>query len=282
MIMKTNRIMECLKAVLKAFLYFAVYYLMQIVVMFGFSAGISVHLAMNAVDAMDAVLMTETVYAQILENAMLITLTAGVLTLLTYWILFLIRRKKFAKEVGVCRIPTAAVLPIVLLAAGFNVITSAFISILPWPESWMESYMTSSAVIDHSFFAWITAVFMAPVLEEVVFRGLIYSRLKKGMPALAAAVITSLAFGMAHGTMIWAIYTFIFSMVLIWVFEMFQSLTACILLHMAYNISGMALSLIPENAGVFVWILFAAAMGLTVWAYGRIKKCRIIENINKE
>ena len=169
-------------------------------------------------------------------------------------------------------IPTKGILPIVLLAIAFNVITSVLIGIVPWPQSWMASYMMNSYVIDNSLAAWLTAVLMAPVLEEVVFRGLMYTRLKKGMSIVAAAILTSLAFGIMHGTIIWAIYTFIFSLVLIWVFEKFHSLTANILLHMAYNLSGMALSLIPEDAGAVVWVLFVASIVFAVVAYRMIQK----------
>ena len=80
------------------------------------------------------------------------------------------------------------------------------------------------------------------------------------MPILAAAILTSVVFGMMHGTVIWFLYTFLFGMILIWVFERFHSLTASILLHVAYNLSGMALALIPENAGIFVLVLFVMSV----------------------
>lgn len=227
---------------------------------------------MAAGEELDASVMMEQVTAEIMNQAMLMTLIAGVLALFIFWIVFLIRKKKFTKEVCIHPIPVQAVLPIALMAACFNIITSVIISIIPWPQSWMNSYATNSAAIDGSLMAWLTAVLMAPVLEEIVFRGLMYTRLKKGLGMIAAAIMTSLIFGIAHGTIIWAIYTFIFSMVLIWIFEKFQSLTACILLHMAYNLSGMALSLIPEEAGILVWILFIAGIAGIGFAYKRIGK----------
>ena len=159
-----------------------------------------------------------------------------------------------------------------LLACCFNIITSVLISIIPWPRSWITSYATNSSVIDSSLMAWLTAVLMAPVLEEIVFRGFVYTRLKKGLGKLAAVVITSLLFGIAHGTVIWFIYTFIFSIVLIWIFEKFQSLTASILLHLAYNLSGMALSLIPEEAGMSVLVLFATAVVGVRFVYRKINE----------
>ena len=266
---------EIFKAVGKAVLYFGVYLLVQVIVSMIFSISISTKLTMEMMatsEELDVMALTEQVTAAVMDQAMLMTFISGITVLLIYWVIFLIRKKKLTAEVMIRPIPTKGILPIVLLAIAFNVITSVLIGIVPWPQSWMDSYIMNSSVIDNSLIAWLTAVLMAPVLEEVVFRGLMYTRLKKGMTIVTATVLTSLAFGIMHGTIIWAIYTFIFSIVLIWVFEKFRSLTANIILHMAYNLSGMAMSLIPEDAGAIVWILFAASIVFAVVAYHMIQK----------
>ena len=66
---------------------------------------------------------------------------------------------------------------------------------------------------------WISVVIMAPLVEELTFRGFMYTRLKQGMPKWIAIIVTSLIFGCVHGTIIWAMYTFVFSLALIFVFE---------------------------------------------------------------
>ena len=263
------------KALGKAAAYFGMYFLVQIIVSMVYSIALSTKLTMEMMatgEELDMALLETQLMDAIMSEAMAMTLISGVIVLLLFWLVFLIRKKKFFKEVCIRPIPVKGILPVALLAACFNLITSVVISYIPWPESWMESYMANSSVIDNSIMAWITAVIMAPVLEEIVFRGLMYTRLKKGLPVIAAAIITSLTFGVVHGTIIWAIYTFIFSLVLIWVFERFQSLAACILLHMAYNLSGMALSLIPEDAGVVVIILLVVSIVVAVLMYKQIVK----------
>lgn len=261
------------KAVGKAVVYFAVYLLTQVLVSVVYSSVLTTQMTMELMAAgeeLDVMAMTAEVTELLMGRLMEMTFVAGLVTLLIFWLVFLIRKKKFTKEVCLRKFPAKGILPIAILAACFNVITSVIVTYFPWPQSWMDSYIANSSSIDGSLMAWVTAVLMAPVLEEIVFRGLMYSRLKKGLPVMAAAIVTSLAFGIAHGTMIWAIYTFIFSMVLIWVFEKFQSLAACIVLHMAYNLSGMALSLIPEDAAVVVWILFAVSIVGAFFAYKMI------------
>ena len=263
------------KAVLKAVVYFGVYLLTQVLVSFVYSTVLTTQMTMELMAAgeeLDVMAMAMEVTEVLMGRLMEMTFVAGLVTLLIFWLVFLIRKKKFTKEVGLRRFPVKGILPIAILAACFNVITSVIVSYFPWPQSWMDSYMANSSAIDGSLMAWLTAVLMAPVLEEIVFRGLMYTRLKKGLPVIAAAIVTSLAFGIAHGTIIWAIYTFIFSMVLIWVFEKFQSLGACIVLHMAYNLSGMALGLIPEEAAIVIWILFVVGIVAAFFAYKMIVK----------
>ena len=266
------------KAVGKAVAYFSVYLLVQVLVSAVFSAAISAKMTMEMMasgEELDVMAMTEALMTEVMAKAMEMTFVAGLVTLLIFWIVFLIRKKKFTREVGIRKIPVNGILPIAIMAAAFNVITTVIISFVPWPQEWMDSYIQNSSAIDGSLMAWLTAVLMAPVLEEIVFRGLVYTRLKKGLPVIVAAILTSLAFGIAHGTVIWAIYTFIFSMMLIWVFEKFQSLTACILLHMAYNLSGMALSLIPEEAGAVILLLCVVSIVGVVFAYKMIMKVTV-------
>ena len=263
------------KAVGKAVVYFATYLLMQVIVSVVYSSVITTQMTMEIMAAgeeIDIMAMTAEVTELLMGRLMEMTFVAGIVTLVIFWLVFLIRRKKFTKEVCLRKFPVNGILPIAVLAACFNVITTVVVSYFPWPQSWIDSYAASASSIDGSLMAWLTAVLMAPVLEEIVFRGLMYTRLKKGLPAIAAAIVTSLAFGIAHGTIIWFIYTFIFSLVLIWVFEKFQSLGACIALHMAYNLSGMALSLVPEEAELVIWVLLALAIVGAYFMYKMIVK----------
>ena len=264
-----------LKAIGKATVYFGVYFLVQIIVSAVYSVVLSTKLTMEMMETgeeLNMVLLETQLMEAIMAEAMTMTLISGIVVLLLFGLVFLIRKKNLLKEVMIRPIPAKGILPVAVLAVCFNVITSVIISLIPWPEAWMDSYITNSSAIDGSLMAWITAVLMAPVLEEIVFRGLMYTRLKKGLPIIAAAVITSLVFGTVHGTVIWAIYTFVFSMVLIWVFERFQSLTACIVLHMAYNLAGMGMSFIPEEASVVIWILFVAGIVAAVFMYKEVVK----------
>jgi membrane protease YdiL (CAAX protease family) len=90
---------------------------------------------------------------------------------------------------------------------------------------------------------FISLVVLPPLTEEIMVRGLLYSSLKKGMPQIAAVIVTSVLFASAHlpegGTagLLWigALDTFILSLVLIFLREKTRRLWAGITLHAVKN-----------------------------------------------
>ncbi len=93
------------------------------------------------------------------------------------------------------------------------------------------------------FFIAIALVVLPPITEEIIFRGMLYGSLKKGMPILFAALITSLLFASGHllqgsgGGLLYiaGIDTFILSLILIGLREASGGLWASIGLHAIKN-----------------------------------------------
>lgn len=83
--------------------------------------------------------------------------------------------------------------------------------------------------------AFITLVVIAPVAEEILFRGYLYGKLKKRTVRWVAILLTSALFGLAHGQWNVAVDTFILSIVLCLLRDMTGSLWPAIILHMIKN-----------------------------------------------
>ncbi|MGH7241122.1 MAG: lysostaphin resistance A-like protein, partial [Candidatus Saccharimonadales bacterium] len=89
----------------------------------------------------------------------------------------------------------------------------------------------------------IALVILPPLMEETLMRGFLYTSLKKGLPQLAAALVTSAIFASAHlqagsgAPLLWvaAIDTFVLSLFLIWLREKTGSLWASMTLHALKN-----------------------------------------------
>ncbi|MBR4596802.1 MAG: CPBP family intramembrane metalloprotease [Opitutales bacterium] len=84
-------------------------------------------------------------------------------------------------------------------------------------------------------FAFISIAFIAPVAEELVFRGAMYGALKNKIGAVAAALIVSALFGAIHFNMVAFLPIFVLSLLLILLYERYGDLTAPIAAHSAFN-----------------------------------------------
>jgi len=83
--------------------------------------------------------------------------------------------------------------------------------------------------------AFVTLVVIAPVAEEVIFRGYLFGKLRKFVPFWIAAVVTSVLFGFAHGAWNVAIDVFVLSMVSCFLRESTGNIWTSILIHMLKN-----------------------------------------------
>ena len=79
------------------------------------------------------------------------------------------------------------------------------------------------------------AVFAAPVCEEIVFRGYLYSASKRFAGPWAAAICSALIFGAAHGSIAALLPLFVFGCVLVFIYEKTGSLWAPIAVHFCFN-----------------------------------------------
>lgn len=75
-----------------------------------------------------------------------------------------------------------------------------------------------------------------PIAEEMVFRGLMYERLKEFLDFKWAAVLAALSFGTVHGNLVQGIFSFFLGLLMIYIYERYHSLLAPILFHMVSNI----------------------------------------------
>ena len=101
---------------------------------------------------------------------------------------------------------------------------------------------------------------LAPIVEELVMRGLLYERLREFMKPKWAIFLGGVLFGVFHGNLVQGIYAACCGWFLCWLMETYHSLKATVLSHM---VSNLAVTLIVstslyENDMVF-WIVTAAA-----------------------
>ena len=72
----------------------------------------------------------------------------------------------------------------------------------------------------------VAAGVVMPIVEEYIFRGLMYNRMKDYMSANMAMIISSVIFGLYHGNLIQGVYGFVMGLLMIFVYEKYQTMLA--------------------------------------------------------
>ena len=138
---------------------------------------------------------------------------------------------------------------------------------------WNESMnLIGDALSDTSAPGWglmlFAVVVAAPVCEELVFRGYLWSAAERGLPLPAVWIVTSLAFALIHGNPIHIIAVLPIALFLGWLRWMSGSIWPCMLAHFLNNAlaTGMSVGMGPDaDVGL---IPCTAAFGVTLFAAG--------------
>ncbi len=190
------------------------------------SAGISLKLVNPAI--------LQTFFA-----ALVYILTLAVVLGVPWWIR---KSRTDSKEMGLSRFPSW--LDIGLAPAGFiiylivtAIMTTVATSIIPGFDA-TQTQQTGFANLAYRYeyiLAFATLVVLAPMAEEILFRGYLFGKLRKFIPAWAAIILTSLLFGLIHGQWNVGIDVFALSLILCTLREITGRVWAGILLHMMKN-----------------------------------------------
>lgn len=149
------------------------------------------------------------------------------------------------------RIPSWKYLYTVLLgiAAGIALNNILILSNL---RSLSTSYqMTAEGLYSASVAVEIAGLGMiVPIVEECLYRGVIFRRLRDIMDVKKSILFSALIFAVVHGNIVQFLYAFIFGLLLSYVYETYESIKAPIFLHCAANLCAVALT---EGNG-YEWI----------------------------
>ena len=106
--------------------------------------------------------------------------------------------------------------------------------LLGWPES---DFMAKMALVGSPVALVLAVVIAAPIFEELVFRGFMYSGFERSLGALPAVLLTSMVFAMMHFQYNYyeLLHIFVLGLVLAWARMRTQSLWTPIAMHAVNN-----------------------------------------------
>lgn len=262
--MKYNAASIC-KQLGKALCYYALFLGIQVITGFLFSLAIGFIIGFQTTiqgkPMPSNAELSEQLLQMVSESTGLLVLLYTIPTLLFLWLFFLIRHKKLRLETGMLPFRKSLIPYILIFAIGITAFLNTALNLLP--ESWLEAYGEFAEPLGQGpfFMTLIATGICAPLLEEIIFRGLILSRLKKAMPLWVAILISSLLFGIAHGQILWISYTFCLGILFCVIAERTGSILSTMLVHAVLNGLGTCLS---YSGYIFTPVVFWITLALGV------------------
>ena len=234
-------------------IYMAISTVVQITVFFIYYA-IQMPEFVNTVQTMDEFMQVyEKMLQEVLYHAAELT---GLSALLTIPILAWMRRRDrkkgvWTEEAGSRNIAVSGYFWIPVLAIPISVVLNNLI-VLSNVAAYSESYQNTTELLYMPSLPVqiLCIVILAPIVEEYIFRGLIFVRIKQGIPAKFAIVFSALLFGFFHGNLVQFLYGFACGLLLAWLYEAYGTLKAPVIAHMVMNLA----SVLMTEFDVYVWM----------------------------
>lgn len=153
------------------------------------------------------------------------------------------------------------------LIAGLGVSGISFVWILlveqlPSLQKSLDAMNTGSKNIagGNLFGTFMIAVVCAPIIEELLFRGIVFRSIRKISSPWIAILISSALFGAYHMNLVQAVYATLMGIVAAIIYEKKANLLFPIFVHVANNTVAMAQSFLPSNIDEMLNILGVVMM----------------------
>jgi len=105
---------------------------------------------------------------------------------------------------------------------------------------------------------------IAPIIEELIFRGLVFNRIKYNYNAVAAIIISAVVFGIYHGNLTQGVYATLLGICLAYVYNKTENLLVPICIHISANVIVNFYGKLSENFDTVTKFLESAAIFMVV------------------
>ncbi|MFV0363949.1 MAG: lysostaphin resistance A-like protein [Suipraeoptans sp.] len=120
----------------------------------------------------------------------------------------------------------------------------------------------------------VVLVLITPICEELVYRGLVYRRLRERSGFIRAGILSSLIFSFVHGNIVQMIYAFCVGMLFAYLCEKFNTVIAPIIAHALMNLMSIVLTdvgfyniLVDNTSILMITTIVVSGVGAVLFLY---------------
>lgn len=204
---------------------------------------------------------------QLINGAVEITVYSNLLFMFNVFIKWKFNKNTIINRLKINAFNRKLILPITLCSIAFVFATNLiFFELIPFPSSWMIDYEASigETMTGNSFLIIILTLISAPIVEEILCRGLIFNNLKKVFPISLSCIISALIFGAMHGQIIWVLYTTVAGILFALIYHKSNSILSTIYAHFIFNLfGGFIVPLVTSD--ILFYILSYLSLAIIIW-----------------
>lgn len=124
---------------------------------------------------------------------------------------------------------------------GMNLIWSSLLNLFRVHQYFSNA--VQEELLAGQLFVQIAAMgFLVPVTEELIFRGLIYQRMRRILPFVRSVLLSSALFAVYHGNMIQMIFAFPMAVMICVLYEKWKLFRYPVLFHMGCNLAAIVVN----------------------------------------
>ncbi|MFA8434464.1 MAG: lysostaphin resistance A-like protein [Marinifilaceae bacterium] len=182
-------------------------------------------------------------------------LTYCIPMLILLWITSAYRKKNISNRKGYSfrRIPLSLFPVLIGVTIALIILLEPLSSIIPSPD-WLKELMNSGIILN--YWGFLTLAVAAPILEELLMRGVVLEGLLQNYEPRKAIIWSAVFFGVLHMNLAQFVGAFLIGIVIGWLYWKTDSLWPGILIHFVNNSLAFAgMVYFPDSEGIFFYDL---------------------------
>lgn len=200
------------------------------------------------------------------ENTTFIYVLFSALSIFLYYFLFIREKDRLYEDAGRTEIKKDVALLVFSFGIAAAMIVNMVYNLIYWN---INSEMVELSFGEFAIYFLGTAV-LAPITEELLFRKVLLTRLKRYISVRRAILISSFLFGLMHGGLFDFVYTFIVGMLLCVLFEKFEKIIYPMLMHIGFNLAAVLIQMVEFSSIVVCLLIVGIGLAICIFTWIKI------------
>ncbi|BEP30172.1 CPBP family intramembrane glutamic endopeptidase [Helicovermis profundi] len=185
----------------------------------------------------------------IMSHINTILIISDFLLLFILWIAFVIKRVKIKEYISFSKLSLKNLPVFIGISFLAQSLSTFLLTLTNYIHPIENSYNDMLAVLKSQsiFITIISAVILAPITEEILFRGIIFKKLHNNINLKTAIVIQAMLFSFVHFNLAQTLPTFLLGVVLAYMYYKTNNLWVPIFIHIIYNGLATFITNVDEN-----------------------------------